>query len=189
VKIKSIKKIQYSGPVYNIGVETDHTYFVEGVLVHNCRSILVPVTKFEDYKPTAPIDTGKLQEWGGNLILPDSKNFSAMPNLIVTGKANNAGDNIVIEAAGLERRIKIISITVANSDANNNVSMGFKTDSAGDVLYPQTLEKGIGSFNKEFADGWILEAGKPLILNLGLLAAVSYTIEYVIIDNIGNRVS
>lgn len=174
------------GKIFDKG---DFTSVITPPLHFNCRSILVPVTKFEEYKPNAPISIDKLQEWGGNLILPDSKKFTAMPNLTATGKAVNIGDNVVIEAAGLERRIKVLSIVVANSDAANKAGIAFRTDSNGDMLYEQTLPEGVGSFNKEFVDGWILEAGKPLILNLSSGSAVSYTIEYIIIDNLGMRIA
>ena len=36
MKIKSIKKIPYSGKVYNFHCTPDEVYFSEGVLVHNC---------------------------------------------------------------------------------------------------------------------------------------------------------
>lgn len=36
MKIKSIKKERYTGKVYNFECHPSHTYFAEGVLVHNC---------------------------------------------------------------------------------------------------------------------------------------------------------
>lgn len=36
MKIKSITRRQYVGPVYNIHCTPDESYYVEGVLVHNC---------------------------------------------------------------------------------------------------------------------------------------------------------
>jgi hypothetical protein len=35
-RIKGITKVPYEGPVYNLEVEGDHTYVVQGVVVHNC---------------------------------------------------------------------------------------------------------------------------------------------------------
>lgn len=36
MKIKSIKRVPYNGPVYNIGTPPNHNYIASGVLVHNC---------------------------------------------------------------------------------------------------------------------------------------------------------
>lgn len=70
-RILSIRKIPYIGEVYNLAVENDESYVVNGVVVHNCRSILVPVTKFEleqsDFDEEPPID--RLKDLGGNLII------------------------------------------------------------------------------------------------------------------------
>jgi len=38
-KIKKVDQKDYSGPVYNLEVEGDHTYVVQGVLVHNCNGL------------------------------------------------------------------------------------------------------------------------------------------------------
>jgi len=46
-RIKKIKRVPFEGTVYNLEVADDHTYYANGVLVHNCRSILVPITTFE----------------------------------------------------------------------------------------------------------------------------------------------
>ncbi len=51
----------------------DFTSLITPSLHFNCRSILVPITKFEDYKADKPIPVEKLKEWGAGLILPDSK--------------------------------------------------------------------------------------------------------------------
>ena len=50
-KIKSITKQAYSGDVYNLAVEGDETYFAERILVHNCRSTLIPIFIGEDSNP------------------------------------------------------------------------------------------------------------------------------------------
>jgi hypothetical protein len=38
LKIKDIKKLEYEGYVYNIGVEKENTYIAENIAVHNCFS-------------------------------------------------------------------------------------------------------------------------------------------------------
>lgn len=42
-KIKSIERKHYKGYVHNLAVEGDETYFANNILVHNCRSTLVPI--------------------------------------------------------------------------------------------------------------------------------------------------
>lgn len=36
-QVQKIEQIEYSGKVYNLEVEEDHTYVVQGVVVHNCN--------------------------------------------------------------------------------------------------------------------------------------------------------
>lgn len=36
MKIKSIRKINYTGKVYNLGVNNNNNYFANSILVHNC---------------------------------------------------------------------------------------------------------------------------------------------------------
>lgn len=51
----------------------DYTAITTPPLHFNCRSILVPITKFEDYTASKPVPVEQLKEWGAGLILPDSK--------------------------------------------------------------------------------------------------------------------
>lgn len=45
MKIKSIKKIPYTGKVYNLSVEEDESYVANNIIVHNCT--VVPITQVE----------------------------------------------------------------------------------------------------------------------------------------------
>lgn len=50
-KIKSIRKQQISTEkLYNLAVKDDESYIANGIVVHNCRSLLVPLTKYEEFK-------------------------------------------------------------------------------------------------------------------------------------------
>jgi len=68
MKIKKITKEKFSGYVYNLGVAEDMTYFANGILVHNCRSTLVPITKFESYRVDREISIENLKKLGGHLL-------------------------------------------------------------------------------------------------------------------------
>jgi hypothetical protein len=41
-RLEDAKLMSYAGPVYNIEVEEDQTYLVEGAAVHNCRGRITP---------------------------------------------------------------------------------------------------------------------------------------------------
>jgi hypothetical protein len=43
--VRSIETFDYEGPVYNMEVEGDHSYVVEGVAVHNCNTTFTTCTK------------------------------------------------------------------------------------------------------------------------------------------------
>ena len=47
MKIKSIKRIPFEGTVYNLGVADDESYVANGIIVHNCRCTLIPITSIE----------------------------------------------------------------------------------------------------------------------------------------------
>ncbi len=40
-KIESISEINYDNDVYDINVEDNHNYFIEGALVHNCHKLVL----------------------------------------------------------------------------------------------------------------------------------------------------
>ncbi len=49
VKITSIERRPCNRPVYNLAVEGDESFYADGVAVHNCRSLLIPVTTVDDW--------------------------------------------------------------------------------------------------------------------------------------------
>lgn len=56
--IKSIiKKRITSETLWNLAVEDDESYIANDIVVHNCRSVLVPITKYEEF--TADTKVGK----------------------------------------------------------------------------------------------------------------------------------
>lgn len=61
MQIVKIKKIKQNEIVYNLAVEHDESYILNGVISHNCRCTLAPAT---DAIPDKP-DTGakEFEEW------------------------------------------------------------------------------------------------------------------------------
>ena len=49
-KIKSIirKKIR-DEKLWNLAIEKNESFLANGIFVHNCRSLLIPLTQFEDF--------------------------------------------------------------------------------------------------------------------------------------------
>lgn len=47
-EVISIERIQYHGPVYNLEVEGDHSYVVDGLAVHNCLCFKLAVLMKDD---------------------------------------------------------------------------------------------------------------------------------------------
>jgi hypothetical protein len=58
-KIKSIvkKKIEKE-TLWNLAVEGDESYIANGFVVHNCRSLLIPITKYEEHKVDTKTNSG-----------------------------------------------------------------------------------------------------------------------------------
>lgn len=69
--IKSIIKRQIKDEtLWNLAVEQDESYVANDIVVHNCRSLLIPITKYEDYTPSemvgkVPIDQFIEEKKGG----------------------------------------------------------------------------------------------------------------------------
>lgn len=63
-KIKRIIRRRVSGrPLYNLAVETDESYVSDGIVVHNCRSLLVPITKYETFEVDDEVAGGSINEF------------------------------------------------------------------------------------------------------------------------------
>ena len=58
--IKSIiKKKITNETLWNLAVEGDESYVANGVVVHNCRSVLIPITRFEDWSADGVTNSGR----------------------------------------------------------------------------------------------------------------------------------
>lgn len=81
IKNITIKKIQ-NEKLYNLAVLDDESYVANGVVVHNCRSTLVPITMYEQFTPTETIEVededGEKKEVDINKFIDDNigKGFS-----------------------------------------------------------------------------------------------------------------
>lgn len=63
-RIKSIiKKTIKDEKLYNLAVEIDESYVANDIVVHNCRSTLTPITKYEEYEPDTHVGKTPIQEF------------------------------------------------------------------------------------------------------------------------------
>lgn len=53
--IISIADVRCNESLWNLAVEEDETYIAGGVIVHNCRSILIPVTVLDQWEASKPL--------------------------------------------------------------------------------------------------------------------------------------
>ena len=152
----------------------------------NCRSILVPITKFEvkdqeDFDTPPKIST--LQALGGNLI------FQLQPNLVASGEASTFGGTPVIAKPGPGKRLLCKVIQAANLSETEPVIVGFR-DGLGDAKYRTNLAPRGGSMTQDLRpDGWLLSEDTELSIDLSSAVRVSYTVDYEVIAGEGIRVA
>lgn len=59
-KIKSIKKHKIKDEtLWNLAIEGDESYIANGFAVHNCRSVLIPITKYEEWQQDDVTNSGE----------------------------------------------------------------------------------------------------------------------------------
>ncbi len=148
----------------------------------NCRSQLIPITKFESYKVSKEIPIDKLKANGGNLIFSEN-----MPALVISNTIKEFGDKVVIAPAGENLSVAVKRISVANLSHIDPVVVGFREDDQVQLRYQREIGYS-QPWDICFDDGWILPVGKGLILNLTAPIEVTYTIEYAILGPMGERI-
>lgn len=69
LSIKSVTRRPCEKPVYNLAVKEDESYVADGVIVHNCRSVLIPITEVDgwDGRESPPPSVQPQQGFGGTL--------------------------------------------------------------------------------------------------------------------------
>ncbi|MCK5358320.1 MAG: DUF935 family protein [Elusimicrobiales bacterium] len=142
----------------------------------SCRSQLVPITKFEDYKVDRQIPISKLQKDGGHLIYEKP--------LIATGYITAIGNTVLIDTP--KERLKILSIYISNLDDKTDCEFDLRDDLNGVPMYPTRLHKNGGEFRRKFED-WTLEPMKALYISSSG-ANLGFTCEYIIVNELGGRV-
>lgn len=148
----------------------------------NCRSVLVPITKFEDFKPTdkRTLQPASLQKKGGGL-LTRKFNGEGKPTLTNASMINIFGETVIIAAPGEGRRLNIVAIQASNVSLENPVVVGFKGQDEAELKYKVLLNFGGGIIQKDFNESpYILNDNTGFIIDLSAPVDVEYTIDYTI---------
>lgn len=165
------------GKIFNSSDAAMHR--MEPPLHFNCRSVLVPVTKFEDYT-TVPIPSKEdVKSKGGNL-----KTFQIEDNeFIATGKVETYGETLVITSPGEGKRIEIIAMWVSNISVNEPVNVSFRESNGGNDRFADYLDKAGGQMTREFGNKpFPLTDNTGLNINLSANVMVEFSVIYTIKD-------
>ncbi len=99
MKIKKITKEFYSGPVYNLETEPDHTYFLNNLAVHNCyknnqpRGQNMPLEIFQQVLKRLPESLQQIAFGIGDInahpnlfkIFEECRKKEVIPNVTING--------------------------------------------------------------------------------------------------------
>ena len=62
--IKSInKKRIVNERLFNLAVEVDESYVANNIVVHNCRSVLIPITIYESFTPSETVGKQNIDDF------------------------------------------------------------------------------------------------------------------------------
>lgn len=175
------------GKIYGIG---DLSGWLKPPAHFNCRSILVPITKFEEYKPDkdSVFNKKKLVDMGGGLLKYEI--IEKKPFLTNSKTISQFGDSIIVSAAGEGKHIEIVSIDINNLDIEKAVVIGFKIGNNDDFKYEVMLDKQNRNWQKEFvSEYWKLPSNTDFKINLSAPIVVSYSVQYMITNKAGDRVA
>ena len=106
--VQKIVKLPYTSIVYNLSVEKDESYIAEGIIVHNCRSTLIPIMKsWNQMQKTSRRDVVKRLN-DANLSRPvrtsfDGKGSTDMSYSEWLGKKDNKNPDFVKQILGPNR--------------------------------------------------------------------------------------
>jgi SPP1 gp7 family putative phage head morphogenesis protein len=179
------------GKIWDIGELSD---IVKPPAHFNCRSILVPITKYEDYKSddnyVKRLNIDDLVDKGGSLLVPNGSGTKKMAqeykDLAAAQIIESYGEHIILTNPAPDKRLNIVGIYASNLDLERPVTVGFKDSLEQDLRYTTVLVKAGGVFNKDFAQGsaWQLQKGSDFIMFASAPVRIDLTVRYFISDEI-----
>ena len=132
----------------------------------NCRSVLIPITKYEDYELDDVPSVDKLQSMGGNLIFSLNKEIKKFEDIrssiSITKNINTFYEVPLIDAPNKQGdKIELRKIDISNADSKHQISVII-----GDRI-TITLPKSGGTFSQNYGiREWILNPNMPLTVKL-----------------------
>lgn len=192
--VKSITKVPYAGMVYNLAVAGDESYVVNGIVVHNCRSVIVPVTKFEKDTLEDVEDVPSredLQDEGAGFLSTNKKARRYGFDQVALGDKDILRSSYEVFVAGTElvlppstpgACIVLLRVIISNLEPEKSLEVGLRDSELGVVSHKSVLPKNGGKADISFAPaGWRLPQG--LYFQLGASGKVSIDCEYVLVHD------
>lgn len=65
ISIEKIERRKCGRPVYNLAVEEDESFVADDVVVHNCRSILIPITQADQWNGKEKVPSARIKPQEG----------------------------------------------------------------------------------------------------------------------------
>lgn len=112
MKIKSIKKIDYAGDVYNLHIADNHNYFANGLCVSNCHK-----SKAISYRKILKRTIGKAYyRWGMSGTFPKDDTYEMMEIMAKTGPVVDTIKAKKLMDAGFITKVKIKGLLMYHND-------------------------------------------------------------------------
>lgn len=141
----------------------------------NCRSLLVPLTKFEEFETEKIPSLESIQDKGGNL-----KRFLAEEIYTYEGISNEAGDHNILPAMP-GRRYEILEFSVTNSGNDIDTEFAFRTTPGGSVFWLDKVIARGGRSHKNFRpENWSLNPNNGLFFWSSSNSRLIYNCRYLI---------
>lgn len=179
------------GKIFEKGAFVDRT---TPPLHFNCRSILVPITKFEEYKADKPESLSKIKDLGGNLVFNETtalpSSIEEGPLLVATVREDKFGEHILVKSPGAGRLLHIHSIAAYNEDMQAPVKASvIAVSGTGRVeLASGVLPRGGGRMDFDYRQSSrVLAEDSDVRVVLSAEIPVTFTVEYSIHELGGKR--
>ena len=163
--VTSLRNIPYDGKVYNIEVEGDHTYVVEGVAVHNCvfpkdSASFIPAKLIDQCTPKAPTPIEPEMLQSDDSVM--TKYVLGVDCARVAG-----GDNFALQLLKLDGKKKLL----VNTDTLNGATYPQMTDAIREKVenFPGIVRINIGAggggltVKDLLAEPWKNVNGEPML--------------------------
>jgi len=150
----------------------------------NCRSLLVPVTKFEDFRedpnfvpPSKEPTIESLKKKGGNLLLKEeSKTNIFSQEFLLSGLIRFPGDHVIVQPPNPMISVKVIFVSISNLSRSNSTDIALKLSESMETFFPRVIKPRETEPIK--TKNWILDPGQALLIETTMDSDLSWTCKY-----------